>query len=264
MKFLSLCSGSSGNCYYLGDGNSGIIIDAGIGSRILKKHLTTHEIPVKSVKAILITHCHQDHARGIQSLSRKFHIPVFTTEKVWKSIYNYAYGKDIDMGCTRYILPFEAFRLAEFEIVAFPVFHDTPETLGFHIKTGNRKITIVTDLGHLCQHAKKYIDMADFLVIESNYDKDMLENGRYPEFLKTRIMGNNGHLDNFDTASYLATNLNPELTDICLAHLSKDNNTPELALETLRKAFADSGRALNGKPNVMVLERNIPSMVVDL
>jgi phosphoribosyl 1,2-cyclic phosphodiesterase len=120
-------------------------------------------------------------------------------------------------------------------------------------------VTIVTDLGHICSRAAKYIKAANFLVIESNYDKDMLFNGHYPAFLKSRIHSNRGHLANEVTASFLAENMNPDLTHICLAHLSKDNNTPELAMLTLKTILYENLSSKDTMPEIIVLERNLPS-----
>ena len=136
--------------------------------------------------------------------------------------------------------------------------------MGYYLEYDNRKITIVTDLGHICSRAAKYIKSANFLVIESNYDKDMLFNGNYPLYLKSRIHGNNGHLDNEVSATFLAQNMNKDLTHICLAHLSKDNNTPELALLTMKTIFYEHNLFQNNKPEICVLERHSPSEVIVL
>ena len=122
----------------------------------------------------------------------------------------------------------ERFHLAGFDIEAFPVFHDAPETIGFQICAGGKKITIATDLGHICQTAAPYIQAANLLVIESNYDEQMLVNGRYPHYLKARIQSDHGHLGNHQTSVFLADIFSESSIHICLAHLSKNNNTPEM------------------------------------
>jgi len=219
-------------------------------------------IPMETIMGVLLTHNHSDHIRGLEVLLRKNNIPAFTTREVWKSILS-PHIK-ISSDCIREIPLMKKFHLAGFDIEAFPVCHDSPETLGFQIISGNKKITIATDLGHICQTSAPYIKAANLLVIESNYDEQMLMNGSYPAFLKARIKSDNGHLGNDQTSSFLADTLNENLTHICLAHLSKNNNTPEKALETLFGTLEERGISLNGSPKLTVLERNTPSEMISL
>lgn len=262
MNFCSLSSGSSGNCYYVGNGFHGILIDAGISATSIRRFLRSMMIPMETIMGVLLTHNHSDHIRGLEVLLRKNNIPAFTTREVWKSILS-PHIK-ISSDCIREIPLMKKFHLAGFDIEAFPVCHDSPETLGFQIISGNKKITIATDLGHICQTSAPYIKAANLLVIESNYDEQMLMNGSYPAFLKARIKSDNGHLGNDQTSSFLADTLNENLTHICLAHLSKNNNTPEKALETLFGTLEERGISLNGSPKLTVLERNTPSEMISL
>jgi phosphoribosyl 1,2-cyclic phosphodiesterase len=158
----------------------------------------------------------------------------------------------------------QKFHLAGFDIEAFPVFHDAPETIGFHICAGGKKITIATDLGNICHTAAPYMKEANLLVIESNYDEQMLENGKYPYFLKARIKSDNGHLGNHQTSVFLADIINDNLSHICLAHLSKNNNTPEIALQTLLQTLIERGIILNGQQQISILNRNIPTEMIRL
>jgi phosphoribosyl 1,2-cyclic phosphodiesterase len=260
LNFCSLSSGSSGNCYYLGNEFHGILIDAGISATSIRKFLKNMNIPMHSIMGVLITHNHIDHIKGLEGLTRKSHLPAFTTNKIWKSIL--PAQKKISPDCIRDIPLQQKFLLAGFEVEAFPVFHDAPETIGFHICAGDKKITIVTDLGHICQIAARYIRAANILVLESNYDEQMLVDGKYPHFLKNRIRSDHGHLGNHQTAAFLAENINDCLTDICLAHLSKNNNTPEKALRTLQRTFSERGISLNGKPRISILNRNTPTNIL--
>jgi len=257
LNFCSLSSGSSGNCYYLGNEFHGILIDAGISATSIRKFLKSMDVSMQTIMGVLITHNHIDHIKGLELLTRKNSLPVFTTRKIWKSILTPQIKISTD--CIREIPLQKKFHLAGFDIEAFPVCHDAPETIGFHICAGVKKITIVTDLGHICQTSGSYIKAANLLVIESNYDEKMLENGRYPHFLKARIRSDHGHLGNHQTAAFLAENINDNLSNICLAHLSKNNNTPELVLKTLQQTFSARGIILNGRQQISVLNRNIPS-----
>jgi len=211
---------------------------------------------------ILVTHKHSDHVRGLEGISRKHNIPIFTTQKIRKSILSPK--SKLSRTCIHDITLQNEFQLAGFTIEAFPVHHDAPETIGFHISNGYNKITIVTDLGHICETAAAYIKAANLLVIESNYDEQMLVNGKYPYFLKTRVKSDHGHLGNHQTSAFLAENISDNLTHICLAHLSKNNNTPEIALQALQQAFLEKGIAQNNHLHISVLKRNGPSDVIRL
>jgi phosphoribosyl 1,2-cyclic phosphodiesterase len=262
LNFCSLSSGSSGNCYYLGNEFHGILIDAGISATSIRKFLKSMDISMQTIMGVLITHNHIDHIKGLELLTRKNNLPAFTTRKIWKSILNP--HKKITPDCIREIPLQKKFHLAGFDIEAFPVCHDAPETIGFHIRSGVNKLTIVTDLGHICQTSAPYIKAANLLVIESNYDEQMLANGRYPHFLKERIRSDHGHLGNHQTAAFLAENFNDKLTNIFLAHLSKNNNSPDLVLQTLQQALSKKGITLNGQQRISILNRNAPSDMISL
>ena len=263
LAFYSLSSGNSGNCYYLGNESGGILIDAGISARRICSYLKEAGLSIDRIMGILVTHNHYDHIMGLNTLTKKYHIPVYSSDTVWKNILSISTLKRMPGDCIRKISVQQKFQLAGFDIEAFPVSHDSPETLGFHICAGSRRFTIVTDLGYICKTAAMFIAAANFLVIESNYDEQMLINGKYPPYLKNRIRGNNGHLDNQHTSDFLAENSHNGLSHICLAHLSKENNTPEKALETIRNTFNTKGKSLIS-PALIVLKRNVPSEIIHL
>jgi phosphoribosyl 1,2-cyclic phosphodiesterase len=262
LSFCSLSSGSSGNCYYLGNEFHGILIDAGISAGSIRKFLKDMSIPMQSVMGVLVTHNHIDHVRGLEVLTRKNNLPAFTTNKIWDSILSPRMR--ISSDCIRKIPLQKKFHLAGFDIEAFPVCHDAPETIGFQICSGGKKITIATDLGHICHTSAPYIRDANLLVIESNYDEEMLENGRYPHFLKARIKSDSGHLGNHQTSAFLADIINDDMSHICLAHLSKNNNTPEKALQTLQRTLSDRSIYLNEKQQILILNRNMPNEIIEL
>ena len=261
LNFCSLSSGSSGNCYYLGNEFNGILIDAGISTTAIRKFLKGMNISMQTIMGVLITHNHTDHIKGLDLLTRKNSLPAFTTDRIWKSILSPK--SRISRDCIHKIPLKQKFHLAGFDIEAFPVCHDAPETIGFHISAGDKKITIVTDLGHICRTAAPYIKAANLLVIESNYDEQMLVNGKYPEYLKSRIQSDHGHLGNHQTSAFLADIISDNLNYICLAHLSKNNNTPEIALQTLQQAFSERGIRLNGQQRIVILNRNIPTDILN-
>ena len=262
LNFCSLSSGSSGNCYYIGNEFHGILIDAGISASLIRKFLKDMNISIQSIMGVLITHNHIDHVRGLEVLTRKNTLPAFTTQKIWNSILT-PYSK-ITSDCIREIVLQKKFHLAGFDIEAFPVSHDAPETVGYHISAGDKKITIATDLGHICETAATYIKEANLLIIESNYDEDMLQNGSYPYYLKTRIKSDYGHLGNCQTSEFLARIINDNLSHICFAHLSKNNNTPEKALQTFQKTFSERGIDLKSHQQIIILNRHTPSEMIRL
>lgn len=262
LNFCSLSSGSSGNCYYIGNEFYGILIDACISATSIRKFLRDMNISMQTIMGVMITHNHSDHIKGLEVLTRKNKLPAFTTPKVWESILSPRIK--ISRDCIREIPLQQKFHLAGFDIEAFPIFHDAPETIGYHISAGYKKITIVTDLGHICQTSAPYIKEANLLVIESNYDEQMLLNGNYPYYLKKRIQSDNGHLGNMQTSTFLAEIVNDNLSHICLSHLSKNNNTPEIALSTLHNTLSERGIQLIENQHVSVLNRNIPTEMIKL
>jgi len=262
LNFCSLSSGSSGNCYYIGNEFHGILIDAGISATSIRKFLKGMNISMQTIMGVLISHNHSDHIKGLEVLARKNHLPVFTTRNIWNSILSP--GRKIAGDCIREVPVQKKFHLAGFDIEAFPVCHDAPETIGFHICLGSRKITVVTDLGHICSTSAQYIKEANLLVIESNYDEEMLLTGGYPYYLKKRIRSDNGHLGNHQTSGFLAEIINDNISHICLAHLSKNNNTPDKALRTLNETFLSKGIVLNDLQQISVLNRNIPTEMITI
>jgi phosphoribosyl 1,2-cyclic phosphodiesterase len=261
LNFCSLSSGSSGNCYYLGNESHGILIDAGISASAIRKFLKDMGISMQTIMGVLVTHNHSDHIRGLEVLTRKNNLPVFTTNKIWESISSKI---KISRDCIREIPLQQKFNISGLDIEAFPVHHDAPETIGFHICAGDKKATIATDLGYICPTAASYIKAANLLVIESNYDEKMLTNGNYPYFLKTRIKSDHGHLSNHQTSAFLADIFSDNLNHICLAHLSKNNNTPEKVLQTLKQTFSERGISLNGQQQISILNRHMPTKMIKL
>ena len=238
------------------------MVDAGISARSIKRFLNEMGISMESVMGVLVTHNHSDHIRGLEVLVRKANLPVFTTKKIWHSIQST--HNSLTNHCVREIALQQQFQLAGFEIEVFRVSHDAPETIGVHICSGDKSLTIATDLGHICSTSASYIRKANMLVIESNYDEQMLISGSYPYFLKKRILSDNGHLGNKETSDFIAGMISDNLSHICLAHLSKNNNTPEKALNTLKMTLVEKGLNMNGKTNILVLNRYVPTEMISL
>ncbi len=240
--FISFGSGSSGNSTYIGTKKEGVLVDAGVDCDRVFEALEQNNISPSAIKGICITHDHGDHIKYAYNIARKHrHINIFCTNRVLNGIlrrHNISRRiKDIHVAIFKEI----PFKVAGLTITAFEVPHDGSDNAGFSIERMGKRIAIATDLGHINERAFHYLTRADFLMLESNYDPDMLANGRYPEYLKNRIRAANGHLDNNDAARFLADNYHSELKYVFLCHLSNDNNTPELACKTITDALNAKG-----------------------
>lgn len=259
IKFISLGSGSSGNCYYLGTETYGILIDAGIGIRTIRRILKDNNLDIHKIKGVLITHDHADHIKSVGNLGEKFGIPVYTTEEIHKGI-NKSYCVTEKLSTSVRILYKEkTISVENFSITAFEVPHDGTDNVGYCINIGDKTFSFLTDLGHITPTAAKYIVKANYLIIESNYDEEMLKMGSYPAYLKQRIAGANGHMSNRETAEFLAENINEGLKYIWLCHLSKDNNHPELAYKTIEMHLRSNGIIPGKDLELIALKRTVPS-----
>ncbi len=249
-QFCSLSSGSSGNCYFIGSNCEGILVDAGISARRIRKILEEIGVGLPLIRGIFITHNHIDHISALTILTKKFKIPVYCTEGTWKGILRNRATFDLDQSMFRAINTAEPVRIAGLTVDAFPVSHDAHEAVGYHIANSAKSITIATDLGIIGDQAAHYLRKADVMVIESNYDEVMLLTGRYPEQLKQRVHGSLGHMCNAHTADFIASNYHPGVSHILLCHLSAENNTPDTALSTLAQTL--SGRSIQLHPDLIV------------
>ena len=259
IKFLSLASGSSGNCYYLGTEQYGILIDAGIGIRTIRKVLKEYGLSLSMIRAVLITHDHADHIKAVGHLGEKFGIPVYTTPEIHVGI-NKSYCMTEKLSTSvRHLYKETPLELEDFKITAFEVPHDGTDNVGYCIEADGKVFTFLTDLGCITPVAAQYICKAHYLIIEANYDKEMLMMGPYPAYLKERIIGPNGHMCNKDTAEFLADNMHENLKYIWLCHLSKDNNHPELAYKTVELILRSKGIFVGADVQLIALKRNTPT-----
>ncbi len=240
-KFFSLGSGSSGNCYYLGCKNYGILIDAGLGIRRIRKTLSEYGVSFDKIMGILVTHDHADHAKTIGCLGDKFNIPIYATQAVCEGILRNGYSQAGLQTTKRIIEKEQSFSINDFEITPFDVPHDSIENVGYHIKIEDQIFVLITDIGRITPTIEQYARNANHLVIETNYDEEMLQQGRYPYFLKQRITSGNGHLSNRLSAEFIARIYHANMRNIWLCHLSQDNNHPEVAYRTVEDALKQRG-----------------------
>lgn len=265
LKFISFGSGSSGNCYYLYTEKDSLLIDVGVGIRSLKKSFHNYGMLFENVKNILITHDHADHVKSVGSLSGDYHIPVYTTRKVHDGIErNYCVRKKICSEYAHVIEKGKSFRLGDFEITSFGVPHDSSDNVGYKVECEGVTFCLITDAGHLTDEMLNMIEEADYLVIEANHDKEMLRQGPYPQYLKDRISGPNGHLSNEECAKALAEHASQKLKRVWLCHLSEENNHPELARKTVEQILRSYGIIVGKDFEMDILKRKSPSEIYNL
>lgn len=265
LKFISFGSGSSGNCYYLYTETDGLLIDAGIGVRTLKKHFKNYGLQITNVHHLLITHDHADHIKSVGSISNDYSVSVYTTHAVHNGIENnYCVRKKINNGCVKVIEKDQTFQLGDFKVTPFEVPHDSTDNVGYKIENNGITFVLMTDIGHITDDMHKYISEANYLVIEANHDEEMLSNGPYPAHLKVRILGPNGHLSNSECGNALAEYATPELKHVWLCHLSEENNHPVLAQKTIETTLRAHGIVAGVDFKLEVLKRKIPSEIYNL
>lgn len=263
LKFISFGSGSCGNCYYLSTATDAILIDAGVGTRTLKKHAREYGVNMSLVHNILITHDHADHVKSVGLVSHEYHLPVWTTEKAHFGIVkNYCVVKKIDADLVRNIAKEQPCMIGEFKVTAFEVPHDSADCVGYCIEAENETVCIITDVGKITDTIRHYISLANHLVIEANYDREMLINGKYPKFLKERIMSGAGHSSNDECAAALVENITSGIRNVCLCHLSEENNHPELARKSVETVMRAHGIIPDKDFNLIVLKRKIPTVIL--
>lgn len=263
VQFISLGSGSSGNCYYLGYNGYGILIDAGIGVRSIKKRLKAVGIPMESVSAVFVTHDHADHVKSVGVLGEKMFIPIYATELAHRGINGSYCVTEKLHSSVRYIEKGSPLRFHDFTIEAFEVPHDATDCVGYCVTVGGKTFCFATDLGEITDTAARYIVRANYLVIEANYDEHMLEVGPYPAYLKSRIKSRTGHLCNSATAEFLATHFTDHLRNIWLCHLSHTNNTPDAAYATVANRLAEGGIIVGRDVELTALSRTSPSALYE-
>lgn len=231
IKFCSLFSGSSGNSIFISTGNTRILIDAGLSAKRIVDALETIGESPCGLSAVLITHEHVDHIKGVGIISRKFNIPVYANENTWKAIGDSIGSiREENMRC---FATEDEFEIKDLCIRPFHIPHDAAEPVGFNFFACGRKLTIATDIGHVNKELMDSLDNSDLILLESNHDIEMVKVGPYPWHLKRRILGDKGHLSNEMAGKVVAYMAERGTRRFLLGHLSKENNFPELAFQTV-------------------------------
>ena len=234
MRMCSIASGSSGNCIYVGSDNSHLLIDTGISKKRIEEGLNKLEIKGDELDGILITHEHSDHIKGLGVFSRKYEIPIYATPGTIAGIKESSSLGKMPEGLLHPIKADHPFQLGELDVHPFVISHDANEPSGYRIEQGGKSVAVATDLGKYDDYLVDKLHGLDVLLLEANHDIHMLEVGGYPYYLKKRILGERGHLSNELSGQLLGRLLHDNFKSVILGHLSKENNYPELAYETVR------------------------------
>ena len=252
LKFCSLYSGSSGNSFFVQSDNSKILIDAGVSCKKIVDALASLNVAIENIDAILVTHEHTDHTQSIGTISKKYNIPVYANRKTWLAIPTQK--EKIHKNNVYYFRNNEEFNFKDLKIFPFNIPHDAANPCGFNIYNQETKISIATDIGHIDTSILNNLKYSKFILLESNYEPEVLKFSSYPYRLKERIASPVGHLSNIEagkTINYLA---NYGLENVMLGHLSKENNFPELAYKSVLEQIEE-----NKKLNLEVASRFEPS-----
>jgi phosphoribosyl 1,2-cyclic phosphodiesterase len=220
----SLNSGSNGNCYYLGNEEEAILVDAGISCRETEKRMKRLGLSMEKVKAIFISHEHSDHIAGIRVLAKKYRLPVYITTPTL--VHG---GLQIDAASVISFTPHTPVTIGNLSITAFPKYHDASDPYSFIVGCKEVTVGVFTDIGVACTEVIRYFKLCHAAFLESNYDEDLLENGGYPFHLKKRIRGGKGHLSNVQALELFKTHRPTFMSHLFLSHLSHNNNRPEIA-----------------------------------
>ncbi len=221
----SLNSGSNGNCYYIGSSHDAVLIDVGISCRETEKRMKALGLNIKNVRAIFVSHEHGDHIKGVSTLANKYSLPVYITGKTALQ------GPRLIRHLSRSFIANETVQTGDLTIIPFRKQHDAADPHSFVIESKGTRIGVFTDIGEVCSEVIRYFGTCHAAFLEANYDEKMLEQGRYPIHLKNRIRGGHGHLSNRQALELFLQHRSPQLSHLLLSHLSKENNSPELAME---------------------------------
>ncbi len=239
LNFCSLYSGSSGNCLFVETENTKLLIDAGVSIKKIEEGLKSLDISPSSLNGILVTHEHLDHIKNLGNLSKKFNIPVFANKETFDNMPKQT--QKISPENIKKININENFYINDVEINSFRIPHDAANPCGFNIQKDGTKLSIATDIGHMTNDILKQLEGSKFILLESNYDTEVLKCSKYPFYLKERIAGPNGHLPNSMAGKVINYLINCNLESAVLGHLSKESNFPELAYQTVIDELLSSG-----------------------
>ena len=263
MKLCSIASGSSGNCIFVGSDNTNLLVDVGISAKRIENGLNNIDIKPDTIQGILITHEHSDHVSGLGVMARRYHIPIYATYETVMAIRQIKSLGEISEELFNYVEPDKSFLINDITVEPFSTSHDASNPVCYTMEVEGGKVGIATDLGKYDDYIISKLKSSDLLMVEANHDTNMLLVGKYPYYLKQRILGDRGHLSNDSSADLISKLIDKKKQHIILAHLSKENNYEELAYETvicqlMKLGFHSSDLNLN------VAHRDVPTGLVTI
>ncbi len=265
MRLCSIASGSSGNCIYVGDDTTHLLVDTGISKKRIEEGLHSLGVKGEELSGILITHEHIDHIQGLGVFSRKYEIPIYATAGTIEGIQGMKSLGKMPEGLLHEVEIDQVFPLGDISICPFSISHDARQPSGFRMENGQKAVAVATDLGKYDEYTVEHLQNLNAVVLEANHDIHMLEVGPYPYPLKRRVMGDKGHLSNELSGRLLSDILHDGLQQVILGHLSKENNYAELAYETVKLEVSFGDNPYKGEEiPMMVAKRDQVSDVVTL
>lgn len=265
MRLCSIASGSSGNCVYVGSDTTHLLMDVGISGKRTEAGLAELGLTMKDIDAICITHEHADHISGLGVLARKYGVPIYATRGTVEAIRKTSSLGQIDESLFRVIVPDERCIIKDIALYPVRTSHDAADPVAYRIDHDGRRIGLITDLGCYNDYTVECLRNLDLLYLEANHDVHMLQVGPYPYYLKQRIPGERGHLSNESAGKLLSRLLHDNMQAIVLGHLSKENNLPELAYESVRVEVTMSDTEYSGNDfPLYVAKRDVVSEVIEV
>lgn len=259
-KFCNLYSGSSGNCSFVCTENVNILIDCGETQKKIITALESIDKDISKIDAIIVTHEHSDHVKNLGSISKKYNIPVYANEKTFNNMPEQT--KLITESNKKIFNTDDHFEIGDLKIHPFHIPHDAADPCGYNIYNNEKKISVATDIGHMTPEILHNLEESNFLLLESNYEPEILKYAKYPYYLKKRILGPNGHLSNQEAGNTITKLLYSGVNNIMLGHLSNQTNFPELAYKTVMDEIIS--KKLNNNLTLNVASRIKPSDVIDI
>ena len=261
MNFCSLYSGSSGNCLFVETNSTKILVDCGTSGKKVCDGLKSIDKNIEDIDAIIVTHEHSDHVQSLGMISQKYNIPVYANFETWEAMPIQA--KKVDNSNKKIFENNQNFEIGNLLIHPFSTPHDAANPCGFNIYSDNKKISIATDLGHMEDIILENLKGSTFALLEANYDPEILKVSRYPFLLKQRISGPKGHLSNEMAGLTIAKLIKNDLKKVLLGHLSKENNFPELAYQTVAEELMNQNIDMN-EISLGVANRTSPSKLIEI
>lgn len=265
MRFASIASGSSGNCIYIGSGDTNILIDAGISKKRIEAGLNGIGLSLTDIDGILVTHEHSDHIQGLGVVSRAHHIPIYGTRLTLEAVRSVKSLGKIESELYNDIEADMQFNIKDLKINPFSISHDAADPVAYRVEDSSKCVAVATDMGKYDDYTVGNLTGLDSILIEANHDIRMLEAGPYPYPLKRRILGDRGHLSNESSGRLLKRILNDKMKHIFLGHLSKENNYDKLAFETVRLEINTSDNVYKADDfNIQVAKRDESSRLYEV